>query len=116
MKNAIAAGVCALGLILASDALARPARCVISNSGAVGYKGKCDFLAEPGNGGFSISPIRPKTFPGGIDPISVMKIDKETAEVRGLTTLGNNSRWGEAKRSKKDPACWEGSDFRICVY
>jgi hypothetical protein len=105
---------CAASVLVASGALARPARCVLT--GSIAYNGKCDFSPETGNGGFSLSPIKPKSFPAGIDPISVYKIDKETAEVRGLTKLGISSRWGEAKRSKKDPACWEGSDFRICVY
>jgi hypothetical protein len=113
-KSTLIAAVCAASVLLVSDALARPARCVLT--GSVAYKGKCDFLPDPGNGGFAISPIRPKSFPAGVDPISVYKIDKDTADVRGLTRLGINSRWGEAKRSKKDPACWEGSDFRICVY
>jgi hypothetical protein len=108
------AAACALSICLVAPALARPARCVLS--GSIAYKGTCDFLPDLGNGGFALSPIRPKSFPAGIDPISVTKIDKETAEVRGLTKRGNNSRWGEAKRSKKDPACWVGDDFRICVY
>lgn len=35
--------------------------------------------------------------------------------VRGLTSEGINSRWGEAKRSKKDKSCWIGEDFKICA-
>ena len=38
------------------------------------------------------------------------------AEVYGITTSGINSRWGPARRSSKDKACWVGTDFSICVY
>jgi hypothetical protein len=114
IKAKILAAACAVSLGFVSEAVARPARCVIT--GSTVYKGKCDFNPMPGNGGFSISPIGQKSFADGIDPISVTKIDKETSEVRGQTSLGISSRWGDATRSKKDPACWEGSDFRICVY
>lgn len=114
LKPTLIAAAGAVFALFAADALARPARCVLT--GSVAYRGKCDFTPEPGNGGFALSPISPKSFPAGIDPIHVYKLDKETAEVRGLTRLGISSRWGEARRSKKDPACWEGADFRICVY
>lgn len=79
------------------------------------YKGKCDFLLEE-KGSFSISNIQ-KEGPlfAKVLVVSVYMIGKNTAEVRGLTSAGNNSRWGEAKRSKKDKACWIGEDFRICV-
>lgn len=115
-KAKIVAASCALFIGLVSMATARPARCVITSNGASTYRGKCDFTPMTGNGGFSVSPVGKKYFPGGIDPISVAKITKETAEVRGLTRDGINSRWGDATRLKSDPACWDGGDFRICVY
>lgn len=96
-------------------ALARPARCEIRSSVAV-YAGKCDFLAEKGNGGFSITPAGAKYFPDGVSVISVYKNGSSKAEVRGLTRDGVNSRWGPSTRSTRDPACWEGVDFSICVY
>lgn len=111
MKPGIIAA--ALSLTLLTPAMARPARCVITG-GSV-YKGKCDFSPMTGNGGFSVSPVGRPYFFDGISSISVAKITKETAEVRGLTKDGINSRWGDASRSKNDPACWDG-DFRICVY
>lgn len=114
-KAKILAASCAAALCLVSDAMARPARCVITSSGAT-YRGKCDFTPMPGNGGFGVSPIGRATFFFGVGPISVAKTSKETAEVRGLTKDGINSRWGEATRQKKDPACWDGGDFKICVY
>lgn len=95
------------------DASGRPARCVIDSSGER-YAGGCDFQQE--GAGFSLSPLGRSGFPGGIDPITVYVTSPGTAEVRGLTKDGVNSRWGEAKRSKKDPACWVGADFSICAY
>jgi hypothetical protein len=94
---------------------ARPATCVIRASGGV-YSGKCDFIADKGNGGFSVAPIGAKYFPDGINPISLYKTGPAQAEVRGLTRDGVNSRWGPAKRSTRDPACWTGDDFSICAY
>jgi hypothetical protein len=109
------AAACALSVCLVAPALARPARCVITSPGAA-YRGKCDFTAMPGNGGFGVSPIGRTYFFNGIAPISVVKTSTNAAEVRGLTRDGINSRWGEAARSKRDPACWDGDDFKICVY
>jgi hypothetical protein len=106
---------CAITLCLVSEASARSARCVITSSGAT-YRGKCDFTPMPGNGGFSIAPIGQPAFFLGVAPISVAKTSKETAEVRGLTREGINSRWGEATRLAEDLACWVGADFKICVY
>ena len=113
MSRRFLASFLAVGAIIFSDlAEARPVRCVIT--GSVHYVGKCDFIR--GGGSFSLSPIGRASFPGGINPVSVAIDTPGVAEVRGLTRDGINSRWGEARRSKKDPACWEGSDFRICAY
>lgn len=99
---------------LFADAVARPARCVVNGAGAPAYNGKCEFSAED-RGSFSIKPIGRDGF-NGATVISVSVTLPGVAEVRGLTRDGINSRWGEAERSKTDPACWVGSDFKICVY
>ena len=113
MTSRFLVGFLAVGAMLfAHIAEARPVRCVIT--GSVQYAGKCDFTRSGGS--FSLSPIGRASFPGGINPVSVAIDTPGGAEVRGLTRDGINSRWGEARRSKKDPACWEGSDFRICAY
>lgn len=101
--------------LLLEDAVARSARCVVIGAGAPPYKGKCDFSADDGVGSFSITPTGKPAF-GGATVINVSVISPGVAEVRGLTRDGISSRWGEAKRSKTDPACWVGSDFKICVY
>ena len=112
----------ALGLALCAVALpaaAKTARCVVTTNTGV-YKGPCDFLSE-GGGSFVIQPARQSEFfkhdPDfpGITSISVT-VDGADADVRGLTTAGVNSRWGSAKRSKMDRACWVGADFTICAY
>ena len=48
--------------------------------------------------------------------VSVYMLSPGVAEVRGLIKHGMNSRWGPAKRSQQDPACWTGADFEICAY
>lgn len=101
--------------LLLEDAVARPARCVVIGAGMTPYKGKCDFSADDGGGSFSITPTGKPAF-GGATVINVSVISPGVAEVRGLTRDAISSRWGEAKRAKADPACWIGSDFKICVY
>jgi hypothetical protein len=100
-------------LFAATAAEARPARCVVSSEGST-FRGACDFLAERG-GSFSISLARGE-FVEGTNEISVSIVSPGVAEVRGLTSDGINSRGGEARRSRRDPACWVGEDFSICVY
>ena len=101
--------------LLLAEAIARPARCVVIGAGMTPYKGKCDFSADDGGGSFSITPTGKPAF-GGATVINVSVISPGVAEVRGLTRDGISSRWGEAQRAKADPACWVGSDFKICVY
>lgn len=111
--KALLAGFAILMIAMGSSAaIARPAKCVLT--GSIHYSGKCDFRrAGPG---FSISPVGHASFSGGINPVNVAIMAPGVAEVRGLTKYGINSRWGAARRSQRDPACWVGSDFRICVY
>ena len=59
-------------------------------------------LIEPARGRFPSATSASRSSPG-------------VAEVRG--DPGRiNSRWGEARRSRRDRACWVGEDFSICVY
>jgi hypothetical protein len=93
----------------------RVARCVVSSAGERPYSGPCDFLPEA-KGSFNVDPVGRRLFFGEILGIDVELVAPGEAEVSGLTTSGINSRWGKAHRSRRDPACWEGEDFRICVY
>jgi hypothetical protein len=94
---------------------AKDARCIIKRNDSVAYSGACHFHLEQG-GSFSIRRHDGKPILPSITDISVSIVSTGVAEVRGLTTNGNNSRWGRAVRSKTDPACWMGSDFEICAY
>jgi hypothetical protein len=118
MKTALALALALAGgaaLLPLHSAEARAARCVVASNGVGTYRGPCDFLAERG-GSFSVAPPRGRSFPGGVTAISVAVEDPGVAEVRGLTAQGINSRWGTAQRSRRDRACWVGSDFTVCAY
>ena len=93
----------------------KEATCLIKLDGAVAYSGQCRFSAEP-DGSFSISRTAQATILPEITDLSVSIVARGVAEVRGLTINGINSRWGEARQSTNDPACWTGSDFELCAY
>lgn len=94
---------------------ASEAFCVVKGaSDEIQFQGDCTFEQFGGNGSFSIK--SPSGLIAGRAVISVYITEPGIAEVRGLTTGGINSRWGEARRSSSDPACWAGSDFTICAY
>ena len=101
-------------IVAEAEAKPRPARCVIDAAGASRWSGACQFDAERG-GSFTITPPRGH-FQNRVTSISVSIVRPGLAEVRGVTHAGINSRWGEARRSPRDRACWVGSDFSICVY
>ena len=121
MRIQVALAATALGLAAATaftlakaEAKPRPARCVIDAAGAPRWSGACRFDAERG-GSFTIAPPRGH-FQNRVTSISVSILRPGLAEVRGLTHAGVNSRWGQARRSPRDRACWVGSDFSVCVY
>jgi hypothetical protein len=93
----------------------RLVECRIESAGKVEVNGKCRFA--PGAGGsFALENANfEKPLFGEILVVSVSIVSPGTAEVRGLTRRGNNSRWGEAQRSEGSPACWEGADFKVCA-
>ena len=94
----------------------QPANAVCEVRGAsdeIRFEGDCVFQQEGGNGSFSIQ--APSGLIDGRSLISVSIIQPGVAEVRGLTTDGINSRWGEATRLASDSACWAGDDFTICA-
>lgn len=97
-----------------AHAAERAVKCEIQTGSSKVFNGKCKFMQEDG-GSFSLSNFSEKPLFDEVTIVSVTIVEKGIAEVRGLTTRGNNSRWGEAKRSTKDPACWVGSDFKICA-
>ncbi len=109
-----------LGATLSIPTLQQPvqageALCVIKNaSNEIVFRDQCIFEQFGGNGSFSIQ--APSGLIANQEVISVYITQPGVAQVRGLTTGGINSRWGEAIRSQSDRACWVGSDFTICAY
>jgi hypothetical protein len=104
-------------VLLAGAAEARDAGCRIEQAGRVVLDRTCDFAPEGRDGSFTLSPRgggQGMLF-GSVSMVSVSVIEPGLAEVRGLTRDGINSRWGTARRSQRDGACWQGDDFRICA-
>lgn len=109
--------ILAIILLISHTAVAadKVVSCTITTGKTLAYNGPCLFIPDAG-GSFALSNIkRQGPLFDDIGVLSVSIIAKGRAEVRGLTSDGINSRWGEAKRSTKDAACWEGSDFSICA-
>lgn len=80
------------------------------------FDGPCRFLPDGKGGSFRLSALDEEApLCAGVLEVTVSVVAPGKAEVRGLTSEGINSRWGEARRSKKDLACWTGSDFEICA-
>jgi hypothetical protein len=111
---AAAASVAALALPADAEGKPRRARCVVTSQGAT-YDGACTFTPEAG-GSFSVAPVGRRFLVARVSSVSVSIIRPGAADVRGLTGDGINSRWGEARRSPRDRACWVGSGFSVCAY
>jgi hypothetical protein len=114
-----ALALCTLALPIAHEAGAktrgRIVDCHVESAGKIELKGKCLFTREKG-GSFALENVnRDKPLFGEILVVSVSIVSASVAEVRGLTIRGNNSRWGPARRSSSDNACWQGSDFKVCA-
>jgi hypothetical protein len=118
MGRKLAFGLIAAAAFLGTSATAapsKPARCDVGNNYGEHYVGPCLFTADS-DGSFSVSRAKGAAIMGDITVVTVQIIEAGTAEVRGLTRAGINSRWGSAQRSKRDRACWRGSDFWVCAY
>jgi hypothetical protein len=99
-----------------SEGWAKVAHCRIESAGLPPFNGQCQFESSS-DGSFGLSSVdASKPFLGDVESVGVVIVSPGVAEVRGLTRWGSNSRWGEAHRSARDPACWAGVDFRICAY
>ncbi len=102
----------------AAPALAEGSRivtCRVESEGRVQVNGPCRFTPDQG-GSFTLENAdQNRPLFGTILMVTVSVVSPGTAEVRGLTRQGVNSRWGEAQRSNDDRSCWVGSDFRICA-
>ena len=99
----------------AFSAQAREASCQVHSGGELVVDNACQFTPDGRNGSFSVSQQDGDLF-DGIASVSVTIVSTGVAEVSGLTSQGINSRWGTARRSRKDPGCWTGTDFEVCVW
>lgn len=120
MKPVLFLAALALAAGAATLVEARPARCVITEGGRTIIRGPCEFHAD-GGGSFWVDGGRnERPLAGEIAQVSVTVTSRGRGEARSLTNHPggqvSNGRWGEVVRSRSDPACWVGSDFRICVY
>ena len=99
----------------ASGQGSRIVQCRVESEGKMQVNGPCRFTPEQG-GSFTLeSADASRPLFGTILLVTVSLVSPGTAEVRGLTRQGVNSRWGEAQRSNDDRSCWVGSDFKICA-
>lgn len=90
-------------------------KCEIISSGQK-YKGDCIF--KPKNAGTFTLTNTSLGKPIGstdINSVTVFISGKDVAQV-SAEMGGSISRWGEAKRSQKEKACWIGDDFRVCAW
>lgn len=113
----------AVAVATAPAALAKGkvADCVIAAlpGDEVQFQGKCKFVPEGGGSFTLMDAAGGNTLYGAVSMVSVYLTGKDTAEVSGLVldeSGGHNTRWGSAKRSDLDGACWEGDDFRVCAW
>jgi hypothetical protein len=109
--------VAIVGMAVASPAQAKTARCVVTVEGRTMMNGPCKFQREDGEGSFSLSAVNPRawlTFE--VSSLALSVTEPGLAEV--FVVGERASRWGTARRSKADKACWIGSagNFKICAY
>ncbi|QDZ06084.1 hypothetical protein FPZ24_00200 [Sphingomonas panacisoli] len=114
MHKPILAAAAFVACATAAPAYAKEARCVIDSEG-VSYNGPCNYTVAKG-GTFTVTPPHGRGFGGETLSITVYVTRPGFGEIRGLTEAGINSRWGQARRSRRDAACWQGNGFSVCVY
>jgi hypothetical protein len=117
MKSCFVFAVSLAGLAAATPAGARIARCVVIVEGRSLLDGPCEFRREDRDGSFSLSAVNAQDWlmaDAGTMSLSVTK--PGVAEV--FVVQERSSRWGQAKRSKAEKACWIGTaaNFKICAY
>lgn len=113
-KPILAAAAVLATLAVAAPAQAKTARCVIKSEGGT-YRGPCSYSVQRG-GTFTVKPIGRRTILPGVMMVTVFVDRDGYANVSGLTGAGATARWGEATRSRRDPACWVGDGFSVCAY
>lgn len=90
------------------------AQCKIVAEGKIQYNKEC-FVLNSKKAEFSIKPKKSDFFYSTITMLSLTLIDVNKYHVRGLTSYGNNSYFGDASKSDTSSNCWIGNDFTICI-
>ncbi len=111
-KKITLACVTAILGICSQTASAKIATCEVVEQGKTTFNGKCNFQAVEGGSFYITNLNQDKPILRNTMSISVYIVEKGVAEVSGSLKGGNNSRWGQAKRSG---ACWVSSDFKVCA-
>jgi hypothetical protein len=112
-KTILMAALCVCAPAFAGE---KPAKCLVDAGYDAQYQGPCLFKGY-GKGSFIISPrFQNGRFVDGISFLSVDIYAKNHANVRVMLEGGISSNWGDAIRSKTQPACWIGDDFKICAW
>jgi hypothetical protein len=105
------------GLAAVTPAQARIARCVVIVESRSLLDGPCEFRSEDRDGSFSLAAVNAQDWlMPDAGTISLWVTKPGLAEV--FVVQARSSRWGQAKRSKTDRACWIGAEgsYKICAY
>ena len=76
---------------------------------ALSYSGLCDVRQEQGTTSLSA----PDQLTGKEQTIEVSPKGRRHVQVKGLSSQGEETPWGEARKVGK--SCWVGSDFGLCL-
>ena len=76
---------------------------------ALSYSCLCDVRREQGTTSLSA----PNQLTGEEQTIEVSPKGRRHVQVRGLSSQGEETPWGEARKVGK--SCWVGSDFGLCL-
>jgi hypothetical protein len=100
-------------------AVEREARCVVTSRDEPTWRGPCIF--SPGRrGSFTLSAVDYRSREGTINGMSDFSLEIISPGVGRaeymMWGLGRHEDGGILRRSRRDPACWVGRDYSICVY
>lgn len=105
------------GIAVVPPAQAKIARCVVTVEDRLIMNGPCNFQAEGGDGSFSLGAVNPRAWLAPeVGSLALWVSKPGHAEV--FVVAERASRWGAARRSRNDKACWIGRAgfFKICAY
>ena len=97
-----------------ASAVEREARCVITSRDAPAWRGPCNFSSGRG-GSFTLSSVDGRGLDNMSD-FSLRIISPGVGRASYMMMSGRHEEGGILRRSRRDPACWVGRDYSICVY